>query len=126
MDRGYSTVDGAYVCARCFGDEGLKEFIRQNSQPGKCSYCERRRRVCSLNQVIEHIMNSVRLEWGHPANEGLPYETREGGGRLLMYMIRGSFWRSWIFNVVPMNCLAIFQAQFMIRSGAKWSLILCR
>ncbi|MFU5327362.1 HEPN-associated N-terminal domain-containing protein [Pseudomonas aeruginosa] len=79
MDRGYSTVDGAYVCARCFGDEGLKEFIRQNSQPGKCSYCERRRRVCSLNQVIEHIMNSVRLEWGHPANEGLPYETREGG-----------------------------------------------
>lgn len=79
MDRGYSLVDGAYVCARCFGDEGLKSFIRKNHQMGKCSYCKRKVRVCSLNQVIEHILNSVRLEWGHPANEGLPYETREGG-----------------------------------------------
>jgi len=79
MDRGYSKVDDAYVCTGCFGDEGLKEFVRQSSQSGKCSYCNRRRRVCSLNQVIEHIVISLRLEWGHPANEGLPYETREGG-----------------------------------------------
>jgi hypothetical protein len=79
MDRGYSKVDDAYVCAGCFGDEGLKEFVRQKSQLGKCSYCNKCRRVCSLNNVIEHIISSVRLEWWHPANEGLPYETREGG-----------------------------------------------
>ncbi|MGH1450175.1 MAG: HEPN-associated N-terminal domain-containing protein [Pseudomonadaceae bacterium] len=79
MERGYSTVQDTYVCTGCFGDEGLKKFVRQNSQLGKCSYCKRRRRVCHLNQLIEHIMTSVRLEWGHPANEGLPYETKEGG-----------------------------------------------
>lgn len=79
MERGYSEVEEAYVCAGCFGDRGLKAFINQSSELGKCSYCNRRRKVCSLNQVIGHIMNSVRLEWGHPANEGLPYETREGG-----------------------------------------------
>ncbi|WCH97988.1 HEPN-associated N-terminal domain-containing protein [Pseudomonas capeferrum] len=32
-----------------------------------------------MNHVIEHVYKSILLEWGDAANEGLAYETREGG-----------------------------------------------
>ncbi len=79
MDRGYSEVEDTYVCQKCFADEGVRRFITRNRSPGTCSYCNRAVKVCTLDKVIGHVMESIRLEWGDPANEGLPYETREGG-----------------------------------------------
>ncbi|MCD5976742.1 HEPN-associated N-terminal domain-containing protein [Pseudomonas quasicaspiana] len=79
MERGYSLVDDAYVCAGCYQEEGVKKFIKRYSVLGKCSYCGRKKKVCPLNDVIEHIAGCIRLEWGDPNNEGLPWESREGG-----------------------------------------------
>lgn len=79
MERGYSLVDDTYVCAGCYEEQGVKEFIKQNSAPGKCTYCRKKKKVCPLNDVIEHIAVCIRLEWGDPNNEGLPWESREGG-----------------------------------------------
>ncbi len=79
MGRGYSSVDNTWVCERCIRDEGLKKFVRSNRRSGSCSYCKRAVRVCTMNAVIEHVTWSIRLEWGDPDNEGVGYNSDEGG-----------------------------------------------
>jgi len=79
MERGFSRVEDTFVCLRCVEDDGLKAFIKDNSVRGTCSYCDGSRRVADMNDVIEHVFNSLTLEWGEATNEGLAYETREGG-----------------------------------------------
>jgi len=85
MERGFSRIDDTYVCVRCVDDYGLISFIRKNSTKGICSYCDKNRRVADMNDVIEHIVTSLSLEWGDAANEGLAYETREGGWQGQVY-----------------------------------------
>ncbi|MCG3646735.1 HEPN-associated N-terminal domain-containing protein, partial [Pseudomonas putida] len=85
MDRGFSRVEDTFVCLRCVEDEALKAFVRKNSVRGNCSYCDQSRRVTDMNDVIEHVVTSFSLEWGDAANEGLAYETREGGWQGRVY-----------------------------------------
>ncbi|VVP37223.1 hypothetical protein PS893_04666 [Pseudomonas fluorescens] len=87
MERGYSSVEDTYVCERCIQDTGLKKFVRRNRNPGTCTYCNRSVKVSAMDDVIGHVVNSLCLEWGDPANEGLPYETREGGWQGNVYNI---------------------------------------
>lgn len=87
MGRGYSSVENIFVCERCAQDPGLKKFVRRNRSPGTCTYCQRSVRVSDMDSVIEHVVNSLFLEWGDPASEGLPYETREGGWQGDVYNI---------------------------------------
>jgi len=98
MARGYSSVGKIHVCERCIQDEGLKRFIKTNRKPGTCTYCQREVRVSAMDSVIEYVMNSLNLEWGDPANEGLPYVTREGGWQ-------GDVYSTWeLFYDVGPNC----------------------
>jgi hypothetical protein len=87
MERGYSRAEDTYVCERCIQDVGLRKFVRSNRSPGTCSYCHRLVSVSTMDNVIEHVVNSLCLEWGDPANEGLAYETREGGWQGDVYNI---------------------------------------
>lgn len=80
--RGYSSNEDKSVCSDCFEEYGIKEFIESNISASVCSYCggsSRKTKACELDVVIEFILECVSYEWGHPADEGLPYETREGG-----------------------------------------------
>lgn len=79
--RGYSLNKGKTVCTECFEDYGIKKFIIKSNTHSSCSYCEVYDDIvaCSLDELIEHLLTSIYHEWGDPANEGLPYETREGG-----------------------------------------------
>jgi hypothetical protein len=80
QNRGYNSHNGVVVCSNCFEDYGIKQFIEEHSSDTTCSYCNNVNvKACELDSVIEHILVSISHEWGHPANEGLPYETREGG-----------------------------------------------
>jgi len=81
QERGYSSNDDKTVCTDCFDDYGLKQFIEEHQTDTKCSYCGNNNEVvaCKLDLLIEHILTSIHAEWGHPADEGLPYESREGG-----------------------------------------------
>lgn len=92
MARGYSSVEDTYVCERCIQDAGLKKFVRRHRSPGTCSYCDRSVKVSAMDNVIEHVVNSLCLEWGDPADEGLPYETREGGWQGNVYNIYELFY----------------------------------
>jgi hypothetical protein len=82
LEKGYSSNEGKTVCSNCFEEDGIQQFIEEHASHDYCSYCQTSGKdviACELDALIGHILKSIRYEWGHPANEGLPYESREGG-----------------------------------------------
>ncbi len=83
QDRGWSSLGGKCVCAKCFEDPFLSAFVSENAVEHKCDYCGRKSRkkpiAVEIDNVMEVINEGIRSEWGHPDNEGVAYETREGG-----------------------------------------------
>lgn len=85
MENGFSSVGDCFVCRRCIKDAGLRVLFAFKQRPGSCSFCSNAVSVCSMDDIIEHVIQSLHLEYGDPANEGLPYETREGGWQGQVY-----------------------------------------
>lgn len=86
QEKGFTVDDDKVVCINCFDDTGIRAFIAENNTKKTCSWCaEPGNASCSLEQAMEHIMNSIRSEWGHPEDEGLCYESREGGWQGQIY-----------------------------------------
>lgn len=78
--QGYYSLSNKFTCNNCMYTPSLKLYIKKYGQGGTCSYCRKKRKfTIDVNDLIEHILSSIYTEWGDPANEGLPYETREGG-----------------------------------------------
>lgn len=70
-----------YVCAECFSDYAIKEFIEQNAFNKKCSYCSRESDepiAAPLEEVIEFIREGLETEWDNPVN-CVGWESAEGG-----------------------------------------------
>lgn len=68
-----------HVCAECFEDEDLKEWIhRQGEQPG-CHFCSGQDApTAELRELCAHIESCLRKVYGF-AEDQLPYESAEGG-----------------------------------------------
>jgi hypothetical protein len=82
QSRGYSLFANTFVCSDCLNEQGIKEFIERNSNANQCTYCGSNGstlKSINLNKVVEHVLDSLKTEYGNPANEGLAYETAEGG-----------------------------------------------
>jgi hypothetical protein len=70
-----------YVCAECFSDYAIKEFIKQNAFNEKCSYCSNescKPIAAPLEEVIEFIREGLETEWDNPVN-CVGWESAEGG-----------------------------------------------
>ena len=70
-----------YVCAECFSDYAIKEFIEQNAVDEKCSYCSNQSDkpiAAPLEELIEFIREGIETEWDDPVN-CVWYESAEGG-----------------------------------------------
>jgi RES domain-containing protein len=76
------------VCARCFDDADLQEWIKaENGDPG-CDFCGRRDApTADFVNLARYINECLMKVWGH-AVEQLPYESAEGG-----YL--GNTWTTW-------------------------------
>ncbi len=80
MDRGFDVDEEIVVCPDCFEKESLQDFIRSQGGKSPCIYCGTvDEGTCMLDELLDHAMACIRTEWGDPRDEGLPYETREGG-----------------------------------------------
>lgn len=112
-DRGFSCDDNLKICTDCFNEDGINQFILENNDATECSFCKRTYpnvNTCQLSRVIEHIQNSLCYEWGDPSNEGLPYETREGGWQ-------GEVFDTWeLFETVELDILNEKAREFIINS----------
>lgn len=70
------------VCDDCFDNVCIKNFIRENADVDECDYCKRRSRMpiaFSVDEVFVYILESINTEWGDPNNEGVGWDSREGG-----------------------------------------------
>jgi len=73
-----------WVCAKCFEDEAIQEFIREQASCKRCTYCRRFARnpiAAEMDDVMEFIAEGINYEY-EDAGNGVDYETAEGGYKL--------------------------------------------
>src|SRR5882762_10633908 len=97
-DRGWWSVPGKYVCAECFEEEFLREFVQNHAEVSKCDYCgsaaeeltadENALIAAPLDSVIEIIAEGLRSEWNDANDENIPYESAEGGYHFLFLQMQ--------------------------------------
>lgn len=81
QERGYGSVDGT-ICARCVDNEYLKRWISNNACSNKCSFCNlgsEKNPAADFEDFIGVVMVGVSFDWNAPDNEGIAYESAEGG-----------------------------------------------
>ena len=62
----HSHMKRNYVCASCFHDHAIREFINSHLEQRACTYCGRtssRRIGASLGEVLAFIMDGIQYEW---------------------------------------------------------------
>jgi len=73
LEQGYSTIrSDKAVCDECFEDEAIQQFVRDNADETKCSYCGRESEqpiAVSINEVLELISESLQTEYADPVEE---------------------------------------------------------
>ncbi|MBT4728248.1 MAG: RES domain-containing protein [Bacteroidetes bacterium] len=82
MDRGYSAPPDRNVCNSHFKDYAIKSFIKDNSIHGSCDYCNTKSCVLSLNSLLEFLNSGISFFYGSPENEGVAWDSSEGGWQL--------------------------------------------
>lgn len=63
--------DSRHVCVRCFGDKGLKRFVRWAASARTCDFCHRRAPVdfaAPLIEVARFVEGCLRQDYDHPEN----------------------------------------------------------
>jgi hypothetical protein len=90
----YSSVDPDFrVCADCFGDDGLKDFVRGHADATQCSFCGAAARediAAPLGEVIDHMLLCLARDYNNPDDAGMVYESAEGG-------YQGTVWDTYDF-----------------------------
>jgi DNA-directed RNA polymerase subunit RPC12/RpoP len=82
-DHGFYPLSDIYVCSRCLEEYGLKEYISENAEYDECSYCgkwsKKKKIAIHINDFISYFLECLDSEWGNPVDEGVGWESREGG-----------------------------------------------
>lgn len=81
MEQGWSSVGAKWVCAKCFEDEAIREFIKEQASRKRCSYCARFSRnalAAAMDEVLGFIAAGINFEYEDAANS-VHYESAEGG-----------------------------------------------
>ncbi|MBB6624812.1 RES domain-containing protein [Clostridium gasigenes] len=76
-ERGYGSIN-SIVCADCFGDYSLKNFIELNGEVDECDYCKNEGLVVELEVIIGKIVDGIKFEY-EDANGCMGWDGREGG-----------------------------------------------
>jgi hypothetical protein len=70
------------VCAACFEDEGLKNYVNAHADSRQCSFCGAASDdaiAAPLNEVVDHMRTCLARDYDDPDNAGMVYENAEGG-----------------------------------------------
>jgi hypothetical protein len=77
FERGFTST-GANVCGDCIGDSVLAEFVESVAEDEPCTYCGHETSA-ALDDVLEHMLEAVRLEYRPASEESPPWDSAEGG-----------------------------------------------
>jgi hypothetical protein len=73
--------DEQFVCARCFDDYAIEEFVEAHAVRKQCSFCGRRNLrkgiAASGREVLEFILRGINSEYDDLGNHSLPYDREE-------------------------------------------------
>lgn len=81
MERGYGAPEG-YICPNCVNDSYLVEWVSDGAEAHECTFCGATSNepiAASFEDFVGLIVAGVRVDWSSPENEGIVYETAEGG-----------------------------------------------
>ncbi len=85
MEEGWSSVGGS-VCAKCFTDYSIQNFIKTTATECECSYCGKKTKkkliAAEVDEVLSFISAGFAREYDIPEN-CLPYDSSEGGWQLV-------------------------------------------
>ncbi len=81
---GFTTFSNNSVCGNCMMDESIKKYIEEHACSTICDYCgyeddEEEYIAADMDDVMEFIIDAIKLEWGNPDDEGVGYDSKEGG-----------------------------------------------
>jgi hypothetical protein len=101
-ERGWWSVPGKYVCAECFDEDFLKQFVKEHAEVSVCDYCgstaveltgdETALIAAPFDSVMEIIAEGLQSEWNDADNENIPYESAEGGYQGNIYQSYDLVW----------------------------------
>jgi len=80
-ERGYYEAEGD-ICASCVTDPALKQWVTDNVATHGCTFCGEEADepiAASFDEFVGIVLAGVRFDWIHPDNEGIAYESAEGG-----------------------------------------------
>lgn len=71
-------IKETYVCSKHIEDYAVEKIIKSANQKGKCSYCSRKGKIVSLEDLMGFIISGVNFVYEDAAN-WMSYNSREGG-----------------------------------------------
>ncbi|MCP4988637.1 MAG: RES family NAD+ phosphorylase [Colwellia sp.] len=80
-EEGWYSIPETYVCAHCFHDYAIKEFIDENSVDNSCSYCGQtcdKPIAAEMDEVLSFISHGLHREYEDPVHH-VAYDSSEGG-----------------------------------------------
>jgi hypothetical protein len=92
-EYGYPSDPDSDVCADCFEDEGLKNYVNAHANSRKCSFCgakSKRDIAAPLHELVEHMRSCLAQDYDNPDDAGMVYESAEGG-------YQGTIWDTYEF-----------------------------
>ncbi|MDM1044359.1 RES domain-containing protein [Myroides sp. 1354] len=78
-ELGLNNIPEKYLCNQHLNDKGIKKYINLNANLGYCDYCNRNKKVISLEELMEFFITVINSHsYTDPANF-MTYNSREGG-----------------------------------------------
>jgi len=77
-------MEDKHICGYCIEEEYLQKYIKQNGDIDKCSYCEKTKKVCALDEILDLIVDGIKFVYDDPVN-GLGFvdgEYVKGNGQI--------------------------------------------
>ncbi len=80
-ERGYASSED-YICADCVSESALAVWTASSVASNKCSFCGMESDqdiAASFDDFVDRVLQGLDFEWNHPDDEGIMYNSREGG-----------------------------------------------
>ncbi len=84
----FGSVNFDFVCAKCFSDEALQDFVSGIATSKKCDFCGRtssKKIAAPFEEVSQRIAECIARHYDDPGNAGMSYVSREGGYQGITY-----------------------------------------
>lgn len=85
-NMGLDRIPNKFLCSQHIKDDSIRKFIDRRSMLGYCDYCERDKKVITLEDVLFYIMDGVKFLYTEPV-EFMAYDGSEGGYQGTTYYI---------------------------------------